>query len=473
MTSQGDDEKINRAKSILSGAIIGLIIILSAFGIASFVLNSMLGSTIGTNSGDSSNGGNTGSGRGIGAAGNLIIETHYPARNQENIPRNTKVMITFKEPINPTTIIAGGNINFENVKIFATEDTIDNALEGSRVVASNSADNKTFILDTVERFDKDKWYTVKFTDGVKKVNGDKAFSTSSGYEWNFKVGDNEDSVPPQIESVMPAPNSTEPRNTTIQINFNEPIDPTTILGDKKFIIVSDGTNQIAGNFYISNNYETVEFLTDEKCGTNSCGEDVFCLPGGRKLQVKILAANLAKQGEPAANFPYDGITDLAGNSLDGNKNLSAQGPISDYDANNPDATGGDNYLWSFNTNNRVVTDPPKIISIKPDKGPGASLSEPIQAEFDHAISGKSLVKDATVKLSPNTGFYYIGMTNNSGKSTVLIRHEELDADKSYSPEFTSGIKDIYQNCFTPCSSNECAGSPSCCNGATSNDGECK
>jgi hypothetical protein len=45
MTAAGAADKIERAKKILIGAVIGLIIILASFGIATFILNSMLAAT--------------------------------------------------------------------------------------------------------------------------------------------------------------------------------------------------------------------------------------------------------------------------------------------------------------------------------------------------------------------------------------------------------------------------------------------
>jgi hypothetical protein len=45
MTSNGDEEKISQAKNILKNGIIGLVIILSAWGIASFILSRLIGAT--------------------------------------------------------------------------------------------------------------------------------------------------------------------------------------------------------------------------------------------------------------------------------------------------------------------------------------------------------------------------------------------------------------------------------------------
>jgi len=45
MTAQGNEEKITKAKQLLISGVIGMIIVLSAFGIARFVINSLLGAT--------------------------------------------------------------------------------------------------------------------------------------------------------------------------------------------------------------------------------------------------------------------------------------------------------------------------------------------------------------------------------------------------------------------------------------------
>jgi len=59
MTAAGAADKIERAKKILIGAVIGLIIILASFGIATFILNSMMGAT-GTGTGGGGGGGGGG-----------------------------------------------------------------------------------------------------------------------------------------------------------------------------------------------------------------------------------------------------------------------------------------------------------------------------------------------------------------------------------------------------------------------------
>lgn len=70
-TSQGDEEKITKAKAILKGAVIGLVITLSAFAIASFIISSLLNASKGNldNYGGGNYSGSGGRGTGGGGAG--------------------------------------------------------------------------------------------------------------------------------------------------------------------------------------------------------------------------------------------------------------------------------------------------------------------------------------------------------------------------------------------------------------------
>jgi amino acid transporter len=56
MTAEGDSEKVEKAKKILIGALIGLVICLASFAIASFILNSLLDAS-GANTNNNGGGG--------------------------------------------------------------------------------------------------------------------------------------------------------------------------------------------------------------------------------------------------------------------------------------------------------------------------------------------------------------------------------------------------------------------------------
>lgn len=486
MSSEGDEEKVNKAKLILKNAVIGLIIILSSFAIASFILNKLTGGATG---GTGTGGGPGGGGGGIAALGSGIIESHYPGRNQQNVPRNTKIIISFKEPIDPTTIITNNKMNIQNVKIYKSADGLTGPAV-SDVTVSKSADNKTFVFKPVQYLgnSRDKiWYSVALSKNIKKLNGDLAFGKVLGefpYDWTFEVSAIIDIVPPQIQSIVPQPNVVEPRNIVIQINLNEAIDPS---GINNIIVKNVADNAVVdGNFYLSNQYRTFEFLTNDKCGENSCGLDVYCLPGNKDLSVLVKAATLAVVGEPSATFPYDGVVDMADNSLDGNKDGKAQGPkqqsaLAPYNENNPNATTqGDDYTWSFKTSNVIDTSPPTIIRVEPNIGASAvTLSSAVEAEFDKLMMSNSLNSNSLNLVSDQAINYWINSTNSTTTNsainkitTVIFNHDQFNEEKNYSPKITSGVKDVYQNCFFPCSGLNVNGNPSCCDGTATASSSC-
>lgn len=82
MTSQGNIEKIDKAKKIITGAIIGLVIVLSAFAIASFVISQILDATQGSDGDDYSGGDNIenigGGGGGTSCDGNPLTSQCEP-----------------------------------------------------------------------------------------------------------------------------------------------------------------------------------------------------------------------------------------------------------------------------------------------------------------------------------------------------------------------------------------------------------
>lgn len=227
----------------------------------------------------------------------------------------------------------------------------------------------------------------------------------------------------------------QPKNVTIQINFNEAVNPMMVVGKsddvKDFIRVVNTTPEpdeiVDGKFEISNLYKTIEFITDELCGVNGCGEEIYCLPGDANLKVELVAASLEDcnslggegycatkspfiacggtantcysevaimdpsgyvcnedndcQGQneysicntveqkcetpismnrSVAKLPLNGITDVALNSLDGNRDYNAEGQNSFYDLNENSSVGGDNFKWSFYTTPELDLEAPVI-----------------------------------------------------------------------------------------------------------------
>jgi len=365
----------------------------------------------------------------------------------------------------------------------------------------------------------------------------------------------------KIDNVTVNDRTDQPMNSAIQINFNEAIMPLTVSGTadkvndfirvvnadaaaraqgdacsvdaecRSFSCVSgvcDGANEyLKGKFSVSNQYRTVEFLSDKECGYNSCGEKVYCLPANSHLKVELMAASLiscASDTDCADKSPFnicdttrnfcrdgankyypqaakdrpsivDGIVDAAFNSLDGNRNGSAYGPATYYDENNPAAIGdGDNFRWSFFISSLLDLTPPKITATTPViNGTDVPLAEEITIRFNKVMLSSRLTTGSVIVRNGNQDIqhyllnlrnlidqpvgYWItsdGHVNGSGEidyTNAYINHSTFSSASTYKAQAGSGLKDIYQNCFLPCASESgaCSGVtdqlPCCCNGA--------
>ena len=514
MTSQGEVEKIDKAKRILVNAVIGLAIMLSAVAIAQFVINSLIEATTG--------GGGRGPGGGMGAApvplsgalGNGIIEAHYPPRDATNIPRNTRITVTFKEPMLISSFIRGyddggtpTDTSDDTAPAFAAlEDgnvRVVQDIQGASPLASDqvrvgfTSDLKTFVFDPVPLLgspSEDVGYLVRLTGGdtgILTADGDPAFAGSfaEGYQWGFETGTFVDNTPPTVLSVIPFAGSTNPRNIIIQVNFSEAMDPTTVTGNLpgfQNLRVESGGGPVGGSFGIGNGYRTIEFVTDDLCGTNSCGADVFCLPGGERISAVVRAATLGLEppaSDPAI-VPSNGATDMTGNSLDGSADGIATGP------------DADNYAWVFNTSNAIDLTPPVIESIAPGVNEGSVMPDrPVTVAFSKLMSLLSFnsqsirMNSQSIRMeavpAPNICFYLTGdhldetgVPAGAGvvpvRSQAVINHCLFLPETYYIPNISSKVTDVLQNCFYPgaastaaaagCTPGSLAGRPYCCNG---------
>ncbi len=518
MTAGGDTKKVDAAQSYIRNAIIGLIIIASAWTLTAYILNALTGASIG---GGINGNGSGGFGANLisssGSLGSGIIEYHLPERNATDVPRNTPIAITFKQAINPASLIDGWTLdasttatglNAAAVKVFKTGDEAS-ALIAKDARVSFTPDHKTFVIRPVSYLGSptsNVKYTVQLkggNGGIQLENGGAAFGGSfgQGYEWGFEVSTKLDITPPKVLAAIPYSGGKYARNIIVQITFNEAVDPIAASGLIKsgsgFSNIEIRPNSGAGTaldgeFRITNRYRTVEFLSAEKCGVNSCGMDVFCLPSEATLETKIKAATLS--GTPPlaqlTNQGFDGVTDLVGNSLDGNGSGKADGP------------GKDDYVWSFGTSADVKLTPPKIIETVPvaSVGDGQSnrpLDEQVTATFDSLMQASTFKSEAAAivpkgpgETNPDTFWWTVGM-NLLNESNVPIQKDGEQAVRSqlvmshrpylpsgtstpdlnyYNPVLLSDLQDSYQNCFNPAGSvsaqnpaASCVGVPNCCN----------
>ncbi len=480
MTSGGNQEKIAKAKKMIVAGVIGMAIIVFSYVIVTFIVKAIWGGISGPGGGSGNGGGSGYTDFGTGALGGGVIEYHYPQREARNIPRNTKIMINFKVPVATTSVIkitdtedgsfpsgteganlcssytngnanACGKLNAELIQI------TDNGTvkEPEDVVAVLSADGKNIVLDPIEAIglaERDTITQVCLSSDMKTADDKDLFGGvgTCGYNWRFYVSTFLDNTAPTVDFVWPEANEEVARNAIIQVTFSEPIDILTITETN--FEVKYGSNIISGTRKISNQFKTVEFLSSLPCGVgdtlNSCGEQVFCLPGDETI------TTLLKSG-------LTGITDASGNSLDGDLTQA----------------GSQDYSWSFRTNNNLNITAPIILTISPSNdATDVSLNTPISATFDSTLSPSSVNTEnfyiynfsacggdndgkktsitgsncfpnygVSVNTDPNNP---IGTENKNNRVNIKIYRPYLEGGmKVYRPRLTSDIKDSYGNCF--------------------------
>ncbi len=422
-TMAGDDPaQVEKALRMIRNAVIGLIIIASAFVLTAFILERLAE----VSSGDVENaetGPRASFPSSAGSLGNGIVEYHLPMRDAVNVPRNTAIIVTFTEPIKIASLVqdyldngtpalltddtATTTLNATTFHIIRRDGTREETLRSDQVDVHFTDDRKTFV------FRPRAWlgspsvntpYRVEImpgTSGLLREDGRPAFTSDfpTGYRWQFEVSTVVDLTPPKITSIVPSGGMrAEPPNTIIQINFDEAVDPTSASGIYRSVLgiasgfdnieVTSGLStppdspfaRVEGAWKISNRYQTVEFVPDDICGSNACGRDIHCLPrrgtesAPTESTVKLLAkaASLITVGSPQAvvsSALYNGIVDVCGNSLDGNGNGTAEGP-------NPiSPLLSDNRQAVFRTNGAVDITAPKIFATDPNPGLGVYASD--------------------------------------------------------------------------------------------------
>lgn len=529
MTAGGSPEPVEKAKSIMKNVVIGLIIIVSSFAISRFILNWLGG--INDGNGGSGNGAisrGIGGGAGFpGAAGALgagLIDYHLPERDAREVPRNTSIIVSFKQAIDPASVIlnysevtssTAHDLNTDAIHIFRTGQELSTSLRSADVEAYLTQDRQTLVLrpkTLLGSATANTDYSVRLLPGDRGLRLDSPDRTGAsiftgsggylasddGYSWRFEVSTIVDNTPPRITSVIPvaAVGGTYAPNVVIQMNFDKPLSPLAasglVRGGAGFQnievaaspIEGSGSSRPDGEFSLSNRFRTIEFVTNMSCGINSCGRQVFCLPFTSNIAVRIKSATLsevppqARIIRGAGSSLYDGIVDYLGNSFDGDADGIAQGPSQD------------DYSWRFQTTATPNLSAPKVKTVQPPvRSSNVPVDGAVHADFDSILQGSTLSSDS-VKLQTNepielrdTMWWTVsmallradgglaGLGDRPAGARASVQHRPFTAAQTtpegmispeYAPFYTSDVQNIYQNCFNPGSSLRCTGSPYCC-----------
>ncbi len=521
MTAGGNEEKIATGKKIIINATIGLAIILSAFAIVQFLITRLAAAT-GATTGVGSASLGAPSAQSFAGSGSLgrVIRDHYPFRDQKDVARNTNITVTFNEPIDPASVILDSNnnnifgdcintgqpnfdwnndcdhIDTRNVVVALLDKATGNPGGALDMIAlstpegPNTSDYLTFVFRPLSPLGSDvdiEEYQVELTGNILKADGStSAFVNDRGgrYVWIFETGTFLDTDPPIVSSVYPPLGATVPRNTIVQINFDEPINPISVTGlaqNPGFYNIIFGDQNVTGEWKVSNSYQTVEFVPDIACGANSCGDPMYCLQitcpaanpncSNQNHNILIRTGNLLNPGSGSFEaIPFSGVVDFADNVLDGNADGIPDGkPTMPSDTfkrigaltSPPNEDAPDNYLWDFVVENTIDRTAPNIETISPAiDGQNVPDDVPVQINFSHpmwmgTLSGIAITEYGipanTQPPVPPLAYRARGNLIN-GKTQVIVDHRLFKPNGINAYYFTSipsTVKSVNQNCVYP------------------------
>ncbi len=545
MTAGGNEEQISKAKAILKNAMIGLAIVLAAYSIVLFVMR-MLGLKF-NEGGAGLNPPGTVNFVGSGALGR-IIKDHYPMRDDINVPRNTKIVVTFRRPIKIEDLVEDVSNNgqpdgifgncivtssfnwlshcdrvkkvevdgvrklsdsFISIKRFngAAQEPITDAVimaEPSPANGTLPSGVYTIVLKPITNLNdtdtgggylgsatEDVKYSVRLGGEIRlddpANNNPKALTPATVgnnyYEWQFTCNTNLDLSPPTVTRVYPsgAAGKIAPKNSVIQIDFSEPIDPTGVQGgfaasgtyfklpgDNIFLNTPNSTRP-EGNFVLTNGYRTLEFTPTKDCGVvNACGGKMYCLPVCDKpgascsqdsYELLLRAGRVLAPGNFAA-MPFTGVMDMVGNALDGDSDRAVD---SAHNTGEGFVASGasqweqpDNYFWKFNIENKIDASSPYLIDVYPGLDAGyVPAREPLTMLFSKLMRVDPMygieIKENPAQTVPIWKVPRVLSDAASERTAVNMLHGLfLDGKKQdYLPVVTSAVEDVNFNCFYP------------------------
>ncbi|MBI5207493.1 MAG: Ig-like domain-containing protein [Candidatus Firestonebacteria bacterium] len=198
-----------------------------------------------------------------------------PMNNAEDVPINTKITVTFSEPIDATTI---------NQATLYSEDINGTVTYNGTVATFTPSEDLSY----------NRIYKIIINKNIKDIAGNKL---ESDYVWSFKTGDIPDTTSPKIIEVNPKNGSENIQlNTSITAAFSEPIDISAI--NSSTFYISGG---ITGKITYSG--ITLAFIPS----TNLSSDTVYSLIITK--DVKDLAGN-ALESDYIWSFKTGSITDI-------------------------------------------------------------------------------------------------------------------------------------------------------------------
>ena len=268
LTAGGSSEKVDKAKKIIIRAVIGLVIILSSYAIASFIITN-IGDATGISDG-SSNPGGPGGGVGGGDA-NLIVNNWQPYDGAEGTARNIMTRVYFNKIIDINSV---ANSDFTFTKL-SDNTAVNFSLEiiGSRIdihpLVTCDVEGVDYCLDSMIA------YRVTVNNGSIISVDNKDLVCTSGCSTNFTTSDYIDNIAPSVSLLNPQDSQTFSITANVDIEAQAEDDSgvvaaMTFLADGQEVLPTgtDGAEPWQGV------YSIVGYEAGDRIDMNATAEDL-------------------------------------------------------------------------------------------------------------------------------------------------------------------------------------------------------
>ncbi len=301
LTSAGNAEQIDKAKKVILGALIGLVIVLLAWAIVWFIIQGLTNAANNGGGGDDNNNNNDDSGP---PTSEFFVEWHDPGVGETEVSVCRPVQAKFNAPVeigtlpDPPSLIVGVTGDYS----FNSDNTLVQFRPSSNLEGGVS-------------------YNVKIPSTVESESG---YSLDPPIDYLFTTSLEEDIEPPSVANWWPQGDEVCLAGP-LSVEFSEPMDVLTFKADNISIEPLEPAGLAITNVTaVSENVMT--FSTN------------VALSPDTDYTVTIKSSDLN---------PVDPIADACGNPLDGND----------------DGTAGDSFTWTFHTALDDSDCPPAITSM--------------------------------------------------------------------------------------------------------------
>ncbi len=335
MTSGGNQDKIDEAKKLMKSGLIGLLIIIASYAIASFLMRSLISITGNPNEPPDPNACVVGS-----CYGCLMCESDGQlSYNGESCGCSSPVsldglMIDWWEPkgsdvslcemiqVGFSSDVASTSVNTSSFKVYECNNsdcTNRTLINGELITTRNIVQFKPS-----SNYKKDSKYYVDIPTGLIKDTNENLLLL--GKQWTFETGSNTNVAPPTVSLVFPTDNTEDVcLNSYIKAEFSKRMDAVSMLNENSFQLYKQGGT--SGVF----NESTINFQHK--------------ISSADTLFLKLESGSFYEENSNYAPLlNADILQDSCGNKLDGNANGASEGAIIDnYPPNN------DFNFWNFLT----------------------------------------------------------------------------------------------------------------------------